>query len=75
MLKRLQYLFLADNSITAIEGLEGLDSLLVLDLRNNRIDHLHGAYLPDSVKYVFLEGNPCVKMEGYREVGDPFSHS
>jgi protein TilB len=68
-LKDLKYLQLALNNITKVENLEGCESLEKLDLTLNFIKDLNTLEtLKENVKLrqLFLVGNPCAELEGYR---------
>jgi len=69
-LKCLKYLNLALNNITKIENLEGCESLEKLDFTVNFIEDITCVQsLKNNIhlKELFLVGNPCTKIEGYRE--------
>ncbi|KAL2916933.1 hypothetical protein HK105_203365 [Polyrhizophydium stewartii] len=69
-LKRLQYLQLSLNNITTIENLEGCESLEKLDLTVNFVgDPLCVESLKGNIhlRELFLVGNPCTDVPGYRE--------
>lgn len=68
-LKCLKYLQLALNNIKKIENLEGCESLEKLDLTVNFIDDLLSIEcLRENIHLtqLFLVGNPCTAIEGYR---------
>eukprot|EP00842_Homolaphlyctis_polyrhiza_P002232 jgi/Hompol1/3009/HPOL_006290-RA len=68
-LKSLKYLQLALNNITVIENLEGCESLEKLDLTVNFVKDLHCVEALKAnihLKELFLVGNPCTQIEGYR---------
>jgi protein TilB len=69
-LKCLKYLNLALNNITKIENLEGCESLEKLDFTVNFIEDITCvASLKNNIhlRELYLVGNPCTKIEGYRE--------
>ncbi|KAJ3286237.1 Protein tilB [Rhizoclosmatium sp. JEL0117] len=69
-LKELQYLNLALNNIKKIENLEKCESLRKLDLTVNFVsDPLDLESLKDNImlRDLFLVGNPCTQVDGYRE--------
>ncbi|ORX84759.1 outer arm dynein light chain 1 [Anaeromyces robustus] len=69
-LKCLKYLNLALNNITKIENLEGCESLEKLDFTVNFIEDITCVTsLKNNIhlRELFLVGNPCTKIEGYRE--------
>jgi protein TilB len=66
----LEYLNMALNNVTVIEGLEGCEKLNKLDLTCNFIVDLVSveALKPNPLlRELYLIGNPCDKFEGYRE--------
>jgi protein TilB len=66
----LQYLNLALNNISVIEGLEGCEKLNKLDLTCNFVVDLVTVQALEAnplLKELYLIGNPCDKFEGYRE--------
>ena len=72
-LKQLEYVNLAVNSISLIEGVRGCESLQKIDLTLNfvdiedfgeSVDNL--AELPD-IREVFLVGNPCTDWPYWKE--------
>jgi protein TilB len=66
-LKELEYLNLALNNISKIEGISGCESLKKLDLTVNFIDteHLEESMLNlvqcDNIYELYLTGNPCTE--------------
>jgi len=73
-LKELQYLNVALNNITKLEGLKGCESLKKLDLTCNFIDLedleeslLHLKEVP-SLREIYFTGNPCSDWKGLREL-------
>ncbi|KAJ3413610.1 Protein tilB [Chytridiales sp. JEL 0842] len=69
-LKELQYLNLALNNITVLENLQGCESLTKLDLTVNFIDNLldvESLKGNELLRELFLVGNPCTQVEGYRD--------
>ncbi|KAJ2995415.1 Protein tilB [Globomyces sp. JEL0801] len=68
-LKRLEYLQLALNNITIIENLEGCESLTKLDLTVNFVEDLfclENLKNNDQLRQLYLVGNPCAQLPGYR---------
>jgi protein TilB len=71
-LTRLEYLNVALNSIARVEGLESCESLRKLDLTVNFIDSptllesLRALAACESLREVYLTGNPCTTFDGYR---------
>ena len=71
-LKELQYLNMAVNNITKIENLQRCESLTKLDLTVNFIDKagllsIESLKANYQLKELFLMGNPCADVPGYRE--------
>ncbi|KAK3258767.1 dynein axonemal assembly factor 11, partial [Cymbomonas tetramitiformis] len=71
-LKELEYLNVALNNITKVENLQRCESLTKLDLTVNFIDKAGMLSLPslqanEFLKEIYLTGNPCADVEGYRE--------
>ncbi|KAI9352618.1 hypothetical protein BDR26DRAFT_929173 [Obelidium mucronatum] len=69
-LKELQYLNLALNNITKIENLERCESLAKLDLTVNFVEDcldLESLKPCIMLRELFLVGNPCSQVDGYRE--------
>ncbi|KAG1655280.1 Protein tilB [Nymphon striatum] len=69
-MKMLQYLNLALNNITKIENLEGCESLKKLDLTVNFIEDLRSIKSlrkNNNLKNLYLAGNPCSKIDMYRQ--------
>ncbi|MDO9334463.1 MAG: leucine-rich repeat domain-containing protein [Dehalococcoidales bacterium] len=74
-LKNLQFLMLADNRIRVVEGLEGLDKLIFLDLSHNLIEVLDTGsaddasvcQLPEGLISLNFRGNPFTQDEDYVE--------
>ncbi|KAJ3331982.1 Protein tilB [Blyttiomyces sp. JEL0837] len=69
-LKELRYLNLALNNITVVENLESCESLRKLDLTVNFISNifsLQSLVKNEQLEELFLVGNPCTDLEGYRE--------
>ncbi|KAJ3277184.1 hypothetical protein HDV01_000236 [Terramyces sp. JEL0728] len=68
-LKALKYLQLSLNNITKIENLEGCESLEKLDLTVNFVEDLvclENLKNNDMLRQLYLTGNPCTDIEGYR---------
>jgi protein TilB len=66
----LEYLNMALNNITAIDGLEGCEKLNKLDLTCNFVVDLvtvQNLSANPLLRELYLVGNPCDKFEGYRE--------
>jgi protein TilB len=66
----LEYLNLALNNITVIDGLDGCEKLNKLDLTCNFVVDLVTVQSLEAnpyLKELYLIGNPCDKFEGYRE--------
>lgn len=72
-LKELEYLNLALNNISVIEGIDGCESLRKLDLTVNFIDledleeSLINLRKIENIRELFLTGNPCTDWKGYKE--------
>ena len=72
-LKELEYLNLALNNLTQIEGLDNCESLKKLDLTVNFIDldNLEESMVNLSrcpiFKELYMTGNPCTDWKGYRD--------
>jgi protein TilB len=69
-LVELEYLNLALNNVSVIEGLEGCEKLNKLDLTCNfviDIMSVQSLQANPKLKELYLIGNPCDKFEGYRE--------
>ena len=69
-LNELEYLNLALNNISVIEGLEGCEKLNKLDLTCNFIVDLvsvQSLEVNERLRELTLMGNPCDKFDGYRE--------
>jgi Leucine-rich repeat (LRR) protein len=74
-LKQLQFLMLASNHIRVVEGLEGLDKLVFLDLSHNLIEMLDTGstdddsvcQLPEALVVLNFAGNPFTEDEDYVE--------
>ena len=70
LLHELEYLNLALNNITEIEGLEGCEKLNKLDLTCNFIVNLVCVQVLEAnplLRELYMVGNPCDKFEGYRD--------
>lgn len=70
-LKALKYLNLALNNIKVIEGLEFCEDLEKLDLTVNFIEDLNcldKLKANERLKDLYLVGNPCTQIEGYRHI-------
>lgn len=68
-LKRLNYLQLSLNNISWIENLTGCESLQKLDLTVNFVKDLMCIFNLKhnlDLQFLYLVGNPCVEVEGYR---------
>ncbi|KAJ3059927.1 Protein tilB, partial [Podochytrium sp. JEL0797] len=69
-LKELQYLNLALNNITKIENLERCESLSKLDMTVNFVSDpldLESLKNNEMLRELFLVGNPCTQVDGYRD--------
>lgn len=69
-LMELEYLNLALNNVSQIEGLEGCEKLNKLDLTCNFVVDLVSVQSLQAnplLRELYLIGNPCDKYEGYRE--------
>jgi len=67
----LEYLNLAMNNVTAVENLEKCEALVKLDLTMNfiRADglmNLRSLSVNHNLRELFLMGNPCAELRGYR---------
>ena len=65
----MRYLQLALNNIEVIENLEGCESLTKLDLTVNFVEDLfclENLRANQSLRQLYLVGNPCTEKEGYR---------
>ena len=61
---------MAINNITKIENLEGCESLQKLDLTVNFVQHaldVESLVGLEFLRELYLTGNPCSKLKGYRE--------
>ncbi|OHT06588.1 hypothetical protein TRFO_25330 [Tritrichomonas foetus] len=70
LLHELEYLNLALNNISEIEGLEGCEMLNKLDLTCNFIVDLCSVQVLEAnplLRELYMVGNPCDKFEGYRD--------
>ena len=70
LLHELQYLNLALNNISIIEGLDGCEKLNKLDLTMNfvvDITTVQSLKKNKLLRELYLVGNPCDKFKGYRE--------
>ena len=70
-LKALEYLNLAMNNVTAVENLEKCEALVKLDLTMNFIKadglmNLRSLSVNHNLRELFLMGNPCAELRGYR---------
>lgn len=71
-LKELEYLNLALNNISMIEGIDGCESLRKLDMTVNFIDledleeSMVNLRKNESIRELFLTGNPCTDWKGYK---------
>ncbi|KAJ3325843.1 Protein tilB [Boothiomyces sp. JEL0866] len=68
-LKSLKYLQLSLNNIRVIENLQGCESLEKLDLTVNFVEDLfclENLKNNDALRQLYLTGNPCTDVEGYR---------
>ena len=70
-LKALEYLNLAMNNVTSVENLEKCEALVKLDLTMNFIKadglmNLRSLSVNHNLRELFLMGNPCAELRGYR---------
>ncbi|KAJ3260245.1 Protein tilB [Boothiomyces macroporosus] len=68
-LKSLKYLQLSLNNIRVVENLQGCESLEKLDLTVNFVEDLvclENLKENDALRQLYLTGNPCTDIEGYR---------
>lgn len=63
----LEYLSLAHNKITRLQGLLSLKSLLYLDVSENQIAELEVPQIPKTIALLKVRENPFCREAGYRE--------
>jgi len=72
-LKELEYLNVAVNNISKIEGIRTCESLAKLDLTLNFIDiedleeSMENLACVESICELYMTGNPCTDWEGYKD--------
>ncbi|XP_075033116.1 leucine-rich repeat-containing protein 46 isoform X4 [Mixophyes fleayi] len=67
VLKNLRFLILSGNRIEEIQNLLCLQKLQLLDLSHNVIHRLDTGKLPQTILILDLTGNPCTKIQDYRQ--------
>ena len=66
MASTLQFLTLASNKITIVQGLKSLKVLGFLDLSDNFIERFDIDELPKSLVFVLFKNNKCASLSNYR---------